>query len=80
MRNAAKADFTAAVAHAPVVHPRLNSPSGFSIRMCPLYKGAMSLEPRNNQAGFARLDSEPFPAFEPGWVWLVGAGPGAPGL
>ncbi|WP_206530117.1 uroporphyrinogen-III C-methyltransferase [Nordella sp. HKS 07] len=31
-------------------------------------------------SGFARLDSEPFPAFEPGWVWLVGAGPGAPGL
>jgi len=30
--------------------------------------------------GFARLDAEPFPAFEPGWVWLVGAGPGAPGL
>lgn len=31
-------------------------------------------------SGFARLDSEPFPAFDPGWVWLVGAGPGAPGL
>jgi uroporphyrin-III C-methyltransferase len=30
--------------------------------------------------GFARLDSEPFPVFEPGAVWLVGAGPGAPGL
>ena len=30
--------------------------------------------------GFARLDAEPFPAFEAGWVWLVGAGPGAPGL
>jgi uroporphyrin-III C-methyltransferase len=30
--------------------------------------------------GFARLDREPFPVFEPGWVWLVGAGPGAPGL
>jgi uroporphyrin-III C-methyltransferase len=30
--------------------------------------------------GFARLDSEPFPAFAPGTVWLVGAGPGAPGL
>jgi uroporphyrin-III C-methyltransferase len=30
--------------------------------------------------GFARLDAEPFPAFEPGTVWLVGAGPGAPGL
>jgi len=30
--------------------------------------------------GFARLDTEPFPAFEPGTVWLVGAGPGAPGL
>jgi uroporphyrin-III C-methyltransferase len=30
--------------------------------------------------GFARLDKEPFPVFKPGWVWLVGAGPGAPGL
>ncbi len=30
--------------------------------------------------GFARLDLEPFPEFAPGWVWLVGAGPGAPGL
>lgn len=30
--------------------------------------------------GFARLDHEAFPAFEAGWVWLVGAGPGAPGL
>ncbi len=30
--------------------------------------------------GFARLDAEPFPVFDPGWVWLVGAGPGAPGL
>jgi uroporphyrin-III C-methyltransferase len=30
--------------------------------------------------GFARLDAESFPNFEPGWVWLVGAGPGAPGL
>ena len=31
-------------------------------------------------AGFARLDGEAFPIFEAGWVWLVGAGPGAPGL
>jgi uroporphyrin-III C-methyltransferase len=31
-------------------------------------------------AGFARLDGEAFPVFEVGWVWLVGAGPGAPGL
>lgn len=30
--------------------------------------------------GFARLDDEAFPGFEKGWVWLVGAGPGAPGL
>ncbi len=30
--------------------------------------------------GFARLDGEAFPTFEKGWVWLVGAGPGAPGL
>ncbi|MEP6828362.1 MAG: uroporphyrinogen-III C-methyltransferase [Aestuariivirga sp.] len=30
--------------------------------------------------GFARLDAEAFPNFENGWVWLVGAGPGAPGL
>ena len=34
----------------------------------------------DGQTGFARLDLEPFPAFETGWVWLVGAGPGAPGL
>ena len=30
--------------------------------------------------GFARLDAEPFPEFSAGEVWLVGAGPGAPGL
>ncbi len=30
--------------------------------------------------GFARLDAQAFPVFEKGWVWLVGAGPGAPGL
>lgn len=29
---------------------------------------------------FAALDKAKFPAFEPGTVWLVGAGPGAPGL
>jgi uroporphyrin-III C-methyltransferase len=32
------------------------------------------------EQGFARLDAEAFPTFEAGWVWLVGAGPGAPGL
>ncbi|WMT87376.1 uroporphyrinogen-III C-methyltransferase [Pelagibacterium sp. 26DY04] len=32
------------------------------------------------QGHFARLDAAHFPAFEPGTVWLVGAGPGAPGL
>ncbi len=35
---------------------------------------------QNQGTGFARLDAEPFPIFEAGWVWLVGAGPGAPGL
>lgn len=30
--------------------------------------------------GFARLDGEAFPDFAAGTVWLVGAGPGAPGL
>jgi uroporphyrin-III C-methyltransferase len=30
--------------------------------------------------GFSRLDDEPFPEFSKGTVWLVGAGPGAPGL
>src|SRR3954454_18073420 len=34
----------------------------------------------NRDTGFARLDAEPFPSFDPGWVWIVGAGPGAPGL
>jgi uroporphyrin-III C-methyltransferase len=29
---------------------------------------------------FAALDDLDFPVFEPGTVWLVGAGPGAPGL
>jgi uroporphyrin-III C-methyltransferase len=29
---------------------------------------------------FAALDALEFPMFEPGSVWLVGAGPGAPGL
>jgi len=29
---------------------------------------------------FARLDDADFPPFEPGTVWLVGAGPGGPGL
>jgi uroporphyrin-III C-methyltransferase len=38
------------------------------------------LETGEQRTGFARLDGEAFPAFEPGWVWLVGAGPGAPGL
>lgn len=40
----------------------------------------MSTAPSDLHGGFARLDSEAFPPFEPGWVWLVGAGPGAPGL
>lgn len=30
--------------------------------------------------GFSRLDGAAFPQFQPGSVWLVGAGPGAPGL
>ena len=38
------------------------------------------LMPRPDVAGFARLDGEAFPQFVEGWVWLVGAGPGAPGL
>ncbi len=32
------------------------------------------------QGHFARLDDADFPVFEPGTVWLVGAGPGGPGL
>ena len=36
--------------------------------------------PGEEPVGFARLDAEAFPDFEPGTVWLVGAGPGAPGL
>ena len=33
-----------------------------------------------NKGHFARLDAAQFPVFAPGSVWLVGAGPGAPGL
>lgn len=44
-------------------------------------KSAPGMQKVNSVAeGFARLDGEVFPVFEPGWVWLVGAGPGAPGL
>jgi uroporphyrin-III C-methyltransferase len=39
-----------------------------------------ALKPNPDMAGFARLDAEAFPLFQEGWVWLVGAGPGAPGL
>jgi uroporphyrin-III C-methyltransferase len=38
------------------------------------------VELKPQSAGFARLDTESFPIFDKGWVWLVGAGPGAPGL
>lgn len=36
--------------------------------------------PHAGKAHFARLDDMDFPDFAPGSVWLVGAGPGAPGL
>ncbi|MDE2384680.1 MAG: uroporphyrinogen-III C-methyltransferase [Alphaproteobacteria bacterium] len=39
-----------------------------------------SWQTQGTGTGFARLDAEAFPTFERGWVWLVGAGPGAPGL
>jgi len=35
---------------------------------------------RRPKGAFAALDGLDFPEFEPGTVWLVGAGPGAPGL
>jgi uroporphyrin-III C-methyltransferase len=38
------------------------------------------LDEASSGGGFARLDHEPFPDFAQGTVWLVGAGPGAPGL
>jgi uroporphyrin-III C-methyltransferase len=38
------------------------------------------LEPTLPAYGFSRLDGEHFPDFAEGTVWLVGAGPGAPGL
>jgi uroporphyrin-III C-methyltransferase len=43
-------------------------------------KSANTWVSESNTPGFARLDAEAFPVFEAGWVWLVGAGPGAPGL
>lgn len=36
--------------------------------------------PRPRKGHFAALDTLDFPSFEPGSVWLVGAGPGGPGL
>jgi uroporphyrin-III C-methyltransferase len=43
-------------------------------------KSTKPWEGHSHAPGFARLDAEAFPEFLPGWVWLVGAGPGAPGL
>lgn len=43
-------------------------------------KSAKIWEGHSHAPGFARLDQEVFPEFIPGTVWLVGAGPGAPGL
>ncbi len=40
----------------------------------------ISPEQSGHAKGFAALDSVNFPDFAPGCVWLVGAGPGAPGL
>lgn len=37
-------------------------------------------KPNAGPDGFAALDDVGFPDFSPGSVWLVGAGPGAPGL
>ncbi|HTM76406.1 MAG TPA: uroporphyrinogen-III C-methyltransferase [Devosia sp.] len=36
--------------------------------------------PQPGKGHFAALDAVDFPPFEPGTVWLVGAGPGGPGL
>lgn len=36
--------------------------------------------PRRRPSHFAALDNADFPPFAPGTVWLVGAGPGGPGL
>lgn len=43
-------------------------------------KQEKTAKPNATVRGFARLDGEAFPDFAPGSVWLVGAGPGAPGL
>ena len=37
-------------------------------------------KPKPRAGHFGALDHAAFPAFEPGSVWLVGAGPGGPGL
>jgi len=41
---------------------------------------AEAKEAQKDAGHFARLDKARFPAFAPGSVWLVGAGPGDPGL
>ena len=48
--------------------------------MADLMRNSIEELSEDADSGFARLDSEPFPSFEPGTVWLTGAGPGAPGL
>lgn len=53
---------------------------GFQLKSQPTNLPDARKEPFGEDSGFARLDGEAFPEFRPGSVWLVGAGPGAPGL
>lgn len=97
----------AAVAHAPVVHPRRSSPVGFLLidrtiggertranvkmhrmrRRNPKKRRDRTwrrplggLQRGMNTPNLPSLPKSDWTEFQPGWVWLVGAGPGDPGL
>ena len=85
----------AAVAQAPVVQPRRRGASSVTLGMMGVRSGTRKRSPRRfvaSRDGFpgaalapmtgrmTDLPSLDWPEFLPGWVWLVGAGPGDPGL
>ena len=42
--------------------------------------GTPTNPPQRDQGTLPRLDARDWPAFQPGWVWMTGGGPGDPGL
>ena len=83
--SAANAAFAAAAAQVPVVQPRRNGATCLDItlpsRQALVPSGAgVTMGPPHDGVGALAAGRAGIPVFEPGHVWLAGAGPGDPGL